>query len=585
VSKYASVWWGWAVRNLAERRWPWWLVGLLGAACVLVGAVLVAARFGSLKTLVIWVAVGLVVIGSAQLLTARTWWSRLLGLAWIITGVAAVFVPGLTLRATALIIGIALLVGGVVKLVSAIQATSDDRLVASLTGTAAVVAGVLALAWQDATILILSILFGFATILFGFGQIVRALRLRRTPPGGRPAPYRWPRWLRITAASAALLLAVGGVAVSVRLNRAVPTPTAFYTAPTTLPDGLGSIVRSEIVAGFTPGATTYRVLYTSTGYDGERTAVSGLIFVPVGEPPTRPRDIVSFTHGTVGIAVNCAPSALPSVAGTRVFEGLDLFLAAGYIVTATDYQGLGTPGPHPYLVGLSAAHNALDLVRAAGQLPDAHAGTRYVTWGHSQGGHSSLFTGQTAAGYAPELRLVGVAAGAPPSDLPGLLEVNMKTLPGKALIAMLVKSWSDVYDISLNGVVLPSARPAIDKIAKYCLFKQFLAAVPSSLMLGVAFLGDSPAGTEPWKTLFVTNAPGNQPIGVPVLLTQGDADTIIDPALTTKLAGRLCERGERVQLRSYPGVGHPDAGFIAAPDAAGWIADRFAGEPAPTTCG
>ncbi|MEU4605457.1 hypothetical protein AB0F43_20940 [Kribbella sp. NPDC023972] len=89
--------------------------------------------------------------------------------------------------------------------------------------------------------------------------------------------------------------------MSAKLNDAVAAPAAFYAAPTTLPDGLGTIIRSEVVDGYVAGATIYRVPYASTGYDGKRAAVSGLIFVPTGPAPAEPRKVVSFTHGTVGV--------------------------------------------------------------------------------------------------------------------------------------------------------------------------------------------------------------------------------------------------------------------------------------------
>ena len=63
---------------------------------------------------------------------------------------------------------------------------------------------------------------------------------------------------------------------------------------------------------------------------------------------------------------------------------------------------MGPPGPHPYLVGTSEGMNALDSVRAARNLPEAGAGSDFAVWGHSQGGHASLFTGHLAASYAPD---------------------------------------------------------------------------------------------------------------------------------------------------------------------------------------
>ena len=77
-------------------------------------------------------------------------------------------------------------------------------------------------------------------------------------------------------------------------------------------------------------------------------------------------------------------------------------LNQGYIVAATDYQGLGGPGPHPYLVGPSAAHSVLDVVRAATEVTKASANTRFAVWGGWQRGHATLWTAQLAASYAPK---------------------------------------------------------------------------------------------------------------------------------------------------------------------------------------
>ena len=98
--------------------------------------------------------------------------------------------------------------------------------------------------------------------------------------------------------------------------------------------------------------------------------------------------------------------------GASTIPGLQSFLQDGYVV-ATDYPGLGTQGPAPYLVGSSEARAVLDSVRAARQLPGANAGSHFIVWGHSQGGQAALFAGQLARSYAPELKLQGVAVAAP----------------------------------------------------------------------------------------------------------------------------------------------------------------------------
>ena len=94
-------------------------------------------------------------------------------------------------------------------------------------------------------------------------------------------------------------------------------------------------------------------------------------------------------------------------------DGLARFMRAGYAVVVPDYEGLGTRGTHPYLVGEATAHATLDAVRATRRFGAADASERFIVWGVGQGGHAALFTGQEADAYAPELELAGVAAGAP----------------------------------------------------------------------------------------------------------------------------------------------------------------------------
>ena len=141
----------------------------------------------------------------------------------------------------------------------------------------------------------------------------------------------------------------------------------------------------------------------------------------------------------------------------------------GYIVAATDYPGLGTPGPHPYLVGASEGRAVLDSLRAARELPGAAASSRVGIWGHSQGGQAALYAASLAKEYAPELELAGVAVAAPATDLGTLMRDDLPTPGGKNLLAMTLWSWSRVFDISLENAVDPAAMPTINALAQVCL--------------------------------------------------------------------------------------------------------------------
>lgn len=586
-----------AAKALVVRSAPWGVVLAFGAACVVVGVWLLAEPFGSASVLAWLVAAALILSGlgewASARVTPRPWLSAVIGAAWIAAGVVAASWPAITPLALAITVGVALVGGGAIKVVTALFADGDERFILGLSGLTNIAVGAFAAAWPAVTVLVLAVLVGVRTILSGIGQIALAVKLRQTPPGTAATtdagtPSGWPRWLRFTGAFVVLALSLGGLAISVAVHRATPDePGPFYSAPSPLPDGPpGTIIRTQIIDDFHDDATTYRVLYTSTGYDGDPTAVSGIIVVPDGAAPAEGRNVIAFTHGTVGVATNCSPS-LQGRDALAVYEGLDEFLSAGYVVAATDYQGLGTPGPHPYLVGESAAMNALDSVRAAHNLTDAHAGTDFAVWGHSQGGHASLFTGQITPSYAPELHLVGVAAGAPSTNLEELLRVNVETPVGRILMAMAMKSWSQVYnDANLDQIVAPQARPAVTKIAERCFYDptQILASVPSSLLLGFTFLSAPPWETEPWSTIVAENTPGAAPTDVPMLITQGETDPIIAPNVTAQFVDELCVNGETVDYRVLPGVAHLEAGHEAAPDVAEWITDRFANKPAPNTC-
>jgi hypothetical protein len=152
---------------------------------------------------------------------------------------------------------------------------------------------------------------------------------------------------------------------------------------------------------------------------------------------------------------------------------------------------------------------------------------------------------------------------------------------------MALRSWARVYDdASLDRIVSRGARPLVGRIARNCLYtrRQIVSSVPGSLALSLRFLHTPPWKTEPWATIVEENNPGQAPTDAPLLIVQGDADPIVAPEVTARLVDTLCAAGETVALRMLDGTAHLDAGHVAVPDVVGWIADRFAGKPPPTTC-
>jgi acetyl esterase/lipase len=362
--------------------------------------------------------------------------------------------------------------------------------------------------------------------------------------------------------------------------------TPFYQASRAeLMGAPGTLIRSEPMLFAPSGASAHRILYRSTGLNGEPIAVSGLVVIPPGPPPATGRPIVAWAHPTTGVVPHCAPSLAIFV--FQQIQGLRPLVDSGAIVVATDYPGLGTPGPHPYLVGVSEGRAVLDSVRVARSMPDAGSSTNFAVWGHSQGGQAAIYTGLLAKSYAPELNLVGVAAAAPATDLVTLMGDDFKTTGGKNLTAMTLWSWSRVFGAPIDRVVVPEAITTVDRLADECIESIFDIAERrrTERPLEQNFLSvPNIAIVEPWKSLAQRNTPGVMPARIPLFLAQGTTDDLVRPDVTQAFMKRQCGAGVKVRLLLLPGVGHGFAGRDSANAAVSWIADRFAGRPVPDDC-
>jgi pimeloyl-ACP methyl ester carboxylesterase len=350
----------------------------------------------------------------------------------------------------------------------------------------------------------------------------------------------------------------------------------FYAVPDPLPAGKhGDLLRYQRLPDI-PGGRAFRVLYLSTSVAGAPIAVSGLVAIPAVAGSDR--TVLTFAHGTTGLADRCAPSKTPA---TTFDAHVRSFLDRGWIVAGSDFEGLGTPGLHPYLAGISEGRGTLDIVRAAGRLPDAATGPKTLIWGHSQGGHAALFAAQLAPAWTPELDVVGTVAGAPPSELP-LIAAALKGGDYQGYLAMAAGGLHAAYpkaDLSLvltqRGIDL---LPVLDTGCTSEIFRAF-NGVPYD-----QFVKADPSTVEPWKSILVENDPGHVVTASPLLIIHGEADQQIPPAASLLLFQRLCGMGQNVERRTYPGAGHADVIIPSFDAMVAWMGDRVAGTPAVSGC-
>jgi dipeptidyl aminopeptidase/acylaminoacyl peptidase len=379
----------------------------------------------------------------------------------------------------------------------------------------------------------------------------------------------------LVVAVCAALLAVGTLTQTAASAYVLP---GFYTVPAHIPRTAGAVIKFKKVTDGAVDGTTYRVMYVSESVANTPLPVTGLIFVPNVAPPAGGYPVVSWGHGTDGMADQCAPSLDPSSAVPEINQ----LLAQGWVVTASDYQGQGTPGILPYLVGEVAARNTIDIVRAAHNITSIHASTNYVVWGHSEGGQTAMFALHLGAAYAPDLSLKGVVAGAPPSQF-NLIYDFLKTSPYRFYLFMAGIGFEAAYGpklAPLSAILTKAAIKLAPVVSEGCF--NYLEKTIDRYTLAQMVKVD-PFTVPTWKKLLSENDPASfsTPVAAPLLIYQGGADEQIPVASTQLLASQLCSTGQDVERWIYPGQSHAGVIAPAAVDFIHWIADRFAGDPNP----
>lgn len=386
-------------------------------------------------------------------------------------------------------------------------------------------------------------------------------------------------------AAAGLATAAWWISSNIERSDRQATFDPFYEPPDPLPAEPGTVIRTEPLDVNVPGGQAYRMLYVSERPDGTPAASGGMVFIPDTPAPPEGRPVVAWAHGTVGMGDACAPSRAANPLGDTD-NWLDQMMSLGWVVTATDYVGLGTPGPELYLVKEAEVRDVVNSVRAARNLTDTQAGADYVVWGHSQGGHSSLWSGHLAPELAPELNLLGVAAAAPAGELADIMGAQWDTTVGWGIGPEVLISWPLADErLSAEEVATATGLRTYRQLADDCTYdKQLLLEVLALRAAGQKFFEVDPMTVPEWERFVAEQTPPPMPADMPVFLAQGMADEIVLAWPNAKLQDQWCAAGSTITALWMGGIGHLAAATTSGPSAVSWIADRFAGRPANRTC-
>ncbi|MGB7181162.1 MAG: lipase family protein [Burkholderiaceae bacterium] len=346
----------------------------------------------------------------------------------------------------------------------------------------------------------------------------------------------------------------------------------------------------------TAAASKQLITYRMPGVSGGLVEATAVVLIPAGTPPAGGWPVVGWGHGTTGVADACAPSALLDLATYDTY--LNAFVQGQFAVVAADYEGLGTPGTHPYLHLDSEGRSMLHAIKAA-SLQYPSLSSRYALLGHSQGGHAAIGAAELAtAGEVSGLSLVGVVALAPASQIrtQGAFLASVANNPAANLLDRVPAAIGRIGFTSLILAGIEAVDASFDDATGYgpdggfipdLVAQQCLSGISASLSSPIqdALFADNnieailPNATEslPAVSSYLEMLePGLRPITGPVLILQGDADTTVFPSSTQSLVNLMANQGNSVSLEVSPGEDHSTIVESTLIRALEFIRDQFA---------
>ena len=361
----------------------------------------------------------------------------------------------------------------------------------------------------------------------------------------------------------------------------------FYVYSGGLPVAPGTLLRSEPLPaefGLQDADRQFRFLYTATDGANEQKIrlTSGAIFYPKGQKPAQGWPIIAWAHGTVGVADVCAPSRNRRT--ERDSNYLDAWLREGFVVVATDYEGLGAGGPHLYLHAKAEAFAILDSVRAALRgMPDVS--NNVILLGQSQGGGAVFATAGYAPGYAPELNIRGTVA----TGVPYIGRKNPQMFPPDQVnptlaYAMYVVRTAQVFnpDFREADVFTSRALPVFAESANLCIGPLEKAVVDAGLTTANSI---APGGmTKTWAQLGKSLAYPTLKLAQPLFIGTGEQDKDVSAEQQIALCNDARSAGSQVVQHVYPGLSHSGTVNASLVDSIPFVRRVLAGETVEPQC-
>lgn len=392
------------------------------------------------------------------------------------------------------------------------------------------------------------------------------------------------------AGTIALSLAAFGQAAPAQAAIA-PQYDPWYAAPADIASvAPGGVIRSRTVTThYAPGIKvpfkTYQVLYRTNDQQDQPVATAATIYIPLSRPSKTFRKLVSYQIAYDGLAGKCQPSfALQSSSNPVAVAELPLITAdllKGWTVVTADYEGPN----NTWIAGRMTGHGVLDGIRAAENFPQAGLpgqSTPVGIMGYSGGGHASAWAGELASTYAPELNIKGIAAGGVPADPAALLHSLDGSPSAGVLFAAIVGLKRAYPNVNLDQYITPAGQSVFRKLGTECI-GEFLLQYRGKKIAQYSTVPDILAQPE-IKQIADENTLGFHKPPAPALIYHAKNDELVGYAGAPGFAKRWCDLGGTVQFVTTLHDDHATLAVRLANQARSFIAQRFSGAPAPSTC-
>lgn len=333
----------------------------------------------------------------------------------------------------------------------------------------------------------------------------------------------------------------------------------FYRWSSSIPGVPGTLLKKEplpIQDTMDAAGKALRLLHTSTDvrWRSGQVPVSGTLFLPKGRPPEGGWPLLAWGHGTLGIADVCAPSWTGFRARDAMY--MNRWLNAGFAVVATDYQGLGGPGPHPYLYWQAEGRSILDSARAALAVREGLVSNQVLLAGQSQGAGAALGAAILSDSYAPDIHVLGVVSTGINSTFPaGPVSLPVRNSPNMFLSFASGGLKDD--GARIEEIISDKGRQVLDMARRACTGEVGKLAHELGIRELAQVLTVSLEELQGMR-IPVTDMPMAS-MNTPILIGTGLADATIVPMRQFAAVSALCAAGNKVTWHRYEGLGHDGA--------------------------